>query len=302
MFETKWCTDFLNYLSYERQYSENTVAAYQRDIIDFEKIVTANDQAKSFEAIDELDVSSYLNTLDQRHLAASTIARKVSSLRTFYNYLNRQKLTIQTPFSGVITKKKPKRLPKFFYGKEMNALLKATDGNKFADKRDKALIELLYATGMRAFECVSLTLDQLDWEKQIILVHGKGNKDRYVPFGKYANQALNTYLTTAREPLLTRLHLNHNILFVNQRGKPLTTRGLSYILDQRIKKTPLTANIHPHMIRHTFATQMLEHGADLRTVQELLGHSSLSSTQIYTHVTMSHLQRDYRKYFPRATD
>ncbi|MFD1672265.1 tyrosine recombinase XerC [Agrilactobacillus yilanensis] len=302
MFENNWVAQFLDYLTYERQYSQNTVAAYRRDIENFEKIVQTNDKVKSFDAIDSLDVSSFLNTLDQQKLAASTIARKVSSLRTFYNYLNQQKLTPQTPFSGVITKKRPKRLPKFFYSKEMNALLKATDGDKFADKRDKAIIELLYATGIRAFECVNLTLDQIDWQQQVILVHGKGNKDRYVPFGKYAKAALEIYLTQGRENLLTSLGLNHNIVFVNQRGNPLTTRGLSYILDQRIKKTPLTSSIHPHMIRHTFATQMLEHGADLRTVQELLGHTSLSSTQIYTHVTMAHLQRDYRKYFPRAND
>lgn len=302
MFEIKWVKQFLDYLRYERQYSANTVLAYQRDIQNFEKIVTANDQAKSFAKIDGLDVSSFLNTLDQADLAASTVARKVSSLRTFYNFLNQQQLSNNTPFIGVATKKQAKRLPQFFYGKEMLALLKACDGETFADRRDKAIIELLYATGMRAFELVNLTLPQLDWDKQIVLVHGKGNKDRYVPFGRYAKAALEVYLQQSRQPLLTKLHLAHNVIFVNQRGQGLTTRGLAYILSQRIKKTALTGDIHPHMIRHTFATQMLENGADLRTVQELLGHASLSSTQIYTHVTMTHLQKDYRKYFPRASD
>lgn len=302
MFEQKWVAQFLDYLTYERQYAQNTVSAYQRDLQNFQDIVSENDVAKSFGQVDALDVSSYLNTLDQNGLAASTIARKVSSMRTFYNYLNAQQLTADTPFAGVIAKKQSKRLPQFFYGKEMDVLLQSTDGETFADRRDKALIELLYATGMRAFECVNLTLGQLDWENQVTLIHGKGHKDRYVPFGKYAAKALKIYLTKSRQPLLSKHGLTHSVVFVNQRGKPLTTRGLAYILDQRIKKTSLTSTIHPHMIRHTFATQMLEHGADLRSVQELLGHASLSSTQIYTHVTMAHLQKEYRKYFPRATD
>ncbi|MCD2256558.1 tyrosine recombinase XerC [Agrilactobacillus fermenti] len=301
MFELSWLEKFVGFLQFERHYSDKTIAAYQLDIKQFMQIVTINDHAKSFKKIDGLDVTSYLETLDQKQLSPNSIARKVSSLRTFYHFLNENDYTQLTPFTGIITKKKQKRLPEFFYPKEMMVLLQSTQGETFADKRDRALIELLYATGMRASECVQLTLPQLDWQNQIVLIHGKGNKDRYVPFGRYAKAALLTY-RTVRDSKVANLETTHDFVFINQRGQPLTTRGLEYILDQRIKHTSLTSGIHPHMIRHTFATQMLENGADMRTVQELLGHASLATTQIYTHVTMTHLQKDYRKYFPRATD
>ena len=194
---------------------------------------------------------------------------------------------------------KGRKLPRFFYEKEMNQLFEAVKGDDPLSLRNSALLELLYATGMRVSECANLLLDQLDFDNNIVLIHGKGDKDRYVPFGSYAKTALKKYFDQGRPVLMKKFHQEHQYVFVNSRGKNVTSRGIEYILDQIIKKTSLTSDIHPHMIRHTFATHMLEHGADLRTVQELLGHSSLSTTQIYTHVTMEHLQNDYKKYFPR---
>ena len=190
-------------------------------------------------------------------------------------------------------------MKKFFYEKEMQQLFDAVRGDDPLSQRNSALLELLYATGMRVSECANLLLDQLDFSNGIVLIHGKGDKDRYVPFGSFAQRALEKYFKSGRKILMEKGHQDHQFVFVNSRGGNLTSRGISYILDQIIKKTSLTSDIHPHMIRHTFATHMLEHGADLRTVQELLGHSSLSTTQIYTHVTMEHLQKDYKKYFPR---
>ena len=167
------------------------------------------------------------------------------------------------------------------------------------DQRNRALLEVLYGTGIRVSECANLTLNQVDFNTGLLLIHGKGNKDRYVPFGRYAQRALQTYLKDGRQTLMNKRDVQHRFVFVNQYGRPITARGIEYILDQLIKQTSLIANIHPHMLRHSFATHMLDHGADLRTVQELLGHASLSTTQIYTHVTMAHLKNEYMKYYPK---
>ncbi len=168
--------------------------------------------------------------------------------------------------------------------------------------RNSAVLELLYATGIRVSECVGIQLLDIDLDNRILLVTGKGNKQRYVPFGDYAKNAIINYEQHARTPLMKRYHQNHSYLFVNHYGKPLTSRGVEYIMDEIIKQSSLTTSIHPHMLRHTFATEMLNNGADMRSVQELLGHSSLSTTQIYTHVTKRHLLDDYKKYFPRNND
>lgn len=182
----------------------------------------------------------------------------------------------------------------------MDALFAAIVGQEPLTQRNRAILELLYATGMRVSECAQLTIGQIDFGLRVILVHGKGNKDRYVPFGNHATKALQDYLDDGRVQLMAKRQQEHDVVFVNHLGNPITSRGIEYALDQVVKKTSLTSGIHPHMIRHTFATHLLDHGADLRTVQELLGHSSLSTTQIYTHVTMAHLQKDYRQFFPRA--
>ncbi|ERJ43894.2 tyrosine recombinase XerC [Lactobacillus jensenii MD IIE-70(2)] len=159
------------------------------------------------------------------------------------------------------------------------------------------MFELFYATGMRVSEVSNLTLEQIDFDVQMILVHGKGNKDRYVPFGDYAKACLLRYLNEARR-LFNPDDDNHYV-FLDNRGHQLTSRGIEYIMRKVFQKGGLSANVHPHELRHTFATQMLNNGADLRSVQELLGHESLSTTQIYTHVTMERLQKDYEKFFPR---
>ena len=164
--------------------------------------------------------------------------------------------------------------------------------------RNRAMFELFYATGMRLSEMASLKLDQIDFDLKIILVHGKGNKDRYVPFGKDAANALKEYCDESRLALLGK-NEDLGYVFLNNRGQKLTGRGIEYIMQQVFIKAGVGGKVHPHMLRHSFATEMLNNGADLRSVQELLGHESLSTTQIYTHVTMKHLQADYQKFFPR---
>ncbi|KRM21958.1 tyrosine recombinase XerC [Latilactobacillus graminis] len=298
--EQEWLNLFLQYLVVDRHYSAETQKAYQADIQMFSAFLTTNGGLSSFKQVTPLDVQTYLNEMNQKEYSRETVARRISSLRSFYRYLVKNEFVQTDPFEAVQLKKQQHKLPRFFYEKEMDALFAAIEGDQPLDQRNRAILELLYATGIRVSECAQLTVAQIDFGLRVILVHGKGNKDRYVPFGHHAERALQAYLKAGRVQLMAKKQLDHDVVFVNHRGTPITSRGIEYILDQIIKKTSLTSDIHPHMIRHTFATHLLDHGADLRTVQELLGHSSLSTTQIYTHVTTAHLQKDYRQFFPRA--
>ncbi|GAX07915.1 tyrosine recombinase XerC [Secundilactobacillus silagincola] len=294
---------FITYLESERQYSPETVKAYREDLAAFQKFLVDTGDNTDLLLVSKLDVQVYLSQLYDEHKARTTIARKISSLRSFYDFLIREDLVKVNPFAYVTLKKRSQPLPRFFYEKEMTALFKAAGENPdpVLAKRDSAILEVLYATGIRVSELCGLTLNAVDFDGQLMLIHGKGNKERYVPFGHYAKDALQTYLKAAREPLMQKYHKTHEVVFINHYGDPITSTGVEYVLNQMIDRSSLTGDIHPHMLRHTFATHLLNHGADLRTVQELLGHSSLSTTQIYTHVTKSQLQRDYRRYFPRAT-
>ncbi|MFD1412089.1 tyrosine recombinase XerC [Lapidilactobacillus gannanensis] len=300
MAEQAWVRQFGQYLVVERQYSGLTKSAYLDDIQDFTDFLNTNGGLASYRDVGRLEIETFLDDLTQRKLARDTISRKISALRSFYRYLENHKLVERNPFAQIEIKGAPKVLPRFFYEQEMTALFEAVQGDQPLRLRDRALLELFYATGMRVSEVSELTLTQIDFQTRIILVHGKGNKDRYVPFGHHALNALNDYLKKARPQLMAKQQATHDFVFVNHYGQQLTSHGISYILKQVIKRSSLHSDIHPHMLRHTFATHLLNHGADLRTVQELLGHASLSTTQIYTHVTMQHLQADYRQYFPRA--
>lgn len=299
MLEQKLVDQFVDYLLINHHYSVKTKESYLEDINNFVDFLESNGGFKGFTKVNRVDVETYLTYLDEKDYADETIARRVSALRSFYNFQVKNKYISANPFDLVQLRHKGRKLPHFFYEKEMQQLFEAVKGDDPLSQRNSALLELLYATGMRVSECSNLTLSQLDFTNGIVLIHGKGDKDRYVPFGSYSQDALKEYINDGRIKLMSKNHQEHEFVFVNNRGREITSRGIEYILDQIIKKTSLTADIHPHMIRHTFATHMLNHGADLRTVQELLGHSSLSTTQIYTHVTMEHLQKDYKKYFPR---
>lgn len=295
---------FMTYLRGERQYSPETVKAYHEDLHEFCEFLAANGGTKPWGQIDQLDVEVYLSHLYDQHYARTTVARKLSTLRSLYHFLLSNGEVTDDPFAYVRLKKHQDHLPRFFYEREMTALFTAASEKPNAQlaTRDSALLEVLYGTGMRVSECVNLTLSAVDFDNRMMLVEGKGNKERYVPFGHYASDALQRYFQVARTPLMTQYQQDHDYVFVNHRGQQLTAAGVTYLLNQIIKRSTLTTDIHPHMLRHTFATHLLNRGADLRSVQELLGHSSLSTTQIYTHVTREHLQRDYRQFFPRATE
>lgn len=293
---------FLKYIRVERQYSEETAEAYHEDIQAFHDFLAANGGAKAYTKVDHLDVNVYLSSLYDRHLTRNSIARKVSSLRSFYNFLVKNDLAKLNPFVYVQLKKHAPRLPRFFYQKELDVLFKTVYADdSVMGTRNAALLEVLYGTGIRLSECVNLQLADVDFDLKMMLIRGKGDKERYVPFGRYAAHALRQYYESCRTPVMAQYEQVHQTVFINRHGGPITGKGVEYVLNQLVKKSSLTADIHPHMLRHTFATQMLNNGADLRTVQELLGHTSLSTTQIYAHVTKEHLQQDYRNFFSRAT-
>ncbi len=291
--------DFLKYLIIERQYSEKTKEAYEDDITDFFSFLkeSGNDD---YLLVTLQDVRIYLAYLHDRKYSRNTISRKLSSLRSFYQFLMKNDLLSENPFSYVQMKRQQSKLPRFFYEKELNALFDSAEGNRPLDYRNQAILEVLYGTGIRVSECVNIKLQDIDFDASVVLIFGKGGKERYVPFGSFAEDAIRTYLTEGRDVLMTKTTDTHSYLFVNNRGAPITDAGIQYVLKKLIEKSSLTTDIHPHMFRHTFATHLLNNGADLRTVQELLGHSSLSSTQIYTHVTTDTLQKNYRHFHPRA--
>ncbi|AZP05372.1 tyrosine recombinase XerC [Jeotgalibaca ciconiae] len=290
---------FVHYLSIERRYSEETVKAYLQDLKKFELFLKESGTA-SFVEVRLFDVRTFLSFLDEEELSRNTISRILSSLRGFYGYLLREKMITENPVSSITFKNRSLRLPKYLYDEELEKIFEAAKGIEPLDYRNIAILELLYATGIRVSECRNITLEDIDFTLGVILIIGKGNKERYVPFGHFALEAMEQYLQKGREPIMMKYHKTHSTLFVNRLGDPLTTSGMEHILNTIMKKTGMTGNLHPHMMRHTFATDMLNGGADMRTVQELLGHSSLSSTQIYTHVTKDVLQKNYRAYHPRA--
>lgn len=296
---------FLDYLRVERQYSEDTQKAYQSDITEFVGFLTDSGDGKPVDltTIDQYDARVFLSMLYEKGDVSRTIARKVSSLRAFYRFLERNAVVTTNPFAGVQLKKAGQHLPRYFYEKELNKLFDVVMADtSLLGLRNRLLLEILYGTGARVSEAADLTLGMLDQTARVITITGKGNKTRIVPYGQYAADALANYLRDARPQLLAKSQVMHDKLFVNQRGKALTASGIEYILKQLAKKAGLTQMISAHMFRHTYATDMLNNGADLRTVQQLLGHSSLSTTQIYTHVTTDALQKSYRDFFPRATE
>ncbi|OCA85452.1 tyrosine recombinase XerC [Bacillus sp. FJAT-27225] len=289
---------FLEYLQIEKNYSQYTIGDYQDIVMEFFDMM-AEQGIKEVADVRYHDARLFLTRLFDKKQSRKTIAKKISCLRSFYKFLVREKIVEENPFTLVILPKGEKRLPEFFYENELEILFQECKTDTPLGQRNAALLELLYATGIRVSECCSITLKDIDFFLSTILVKGKGSKERYVPFGSKASEALKLYLEDGRKKLLNGKP-NQEVLFINHRGGPLTARGVRTILDGMIEKSSLTGKIHPHKLRHSFATHLLNNGADMRTVQELLGHSFLSSTQIYTHVTSEKLKKIYMSHHPRA--
>jgi tyrosine recombinase XerC len=250
--------------------------------------------------VDRHVLRDYLSELVERGIAKASIARKLSAIRSFYRYLVREEIIPKNPVEQVSSPKLDKRLPSFLTQEEMEKLLGAPDLSTPLGQRDRAFLELLYASGLRVSELVGLTLEQIDLESNEIRVWGKGSKERVVLMGEPAAAALKDYLNQGRVELLGKK--KSQALFLNRYGQPLPERSVQRILQQYAKKVGIGKRVHPHMLRHTFATHLLDGGADLRVVQELLGHARLSSTQIYTHVTKGQARKVYLAAHPLARE
>jgi integrase/recombinase XerC len=292
---------YIQYLEAERNASPYTVRNYKDDLLDFLYFL----KKKKIDPLNETKVDrhvlrDYLSELVERGIAKASIARKLSAIRSFYRYLVREEIIPKNPVEQVSSPKLDKRLPSFLTQEEMEKLLGAPDLSTPLGQRDRAFLELLYASGLRVSELVGLTLEQIDLESNEIRVWGKGSKERVVLMGEPAAAALKDYLNQGRVELLGKK--KSQALFLNRYGQPLPERSVQRILQQYAKKVGIGKRVHPHMLRHTFATHLLDGGADLRVVQELLGHARLSSTQIYTHVTKGQARKVYLAAHPLARE
>lgn len=287
---------YIDYLLYEKAYSKHTILNYKDDILEYLDFLKLEEL--EYENIVYEDLRYYLVYLkDKKKNSNSSIDRKISALRGFYKYLVNLKILEVNPFDIVSGPKKEKKLPRYFEYNELEELFNSVDISSVIGRRDRLILELLYATGVRVSEMVEIKVSDIDISNRNINIIGKGNKERIVKFGEYCLDAINDYLDNS----YNKLNINNiNYLFLNSRGSKLTDRGVRYILDNLIKKTSLNKKISPHMLRHSFATHLLNNGADLLTVQKLLGHESIKATQVYTHVSTDRLKEVYFRSFPRA--
>ena len=288
--------NYCDYLKYQKNYSEYTIISYKDDILEYLEFIER--EALDFKSIEYSDIRFYLMYLKEEKQDNNTsISRKLSSLRGFYKYMANEGIVKSNVFSLVNGPKKSKKLPRYFEYNELEELFLVPDVNTPLGQRDLLLLEMLYATGVRVGELVSIKVSDIDMGRRNIIILGKGNKERFVTYGEYCEDILKKYLS---DGYLTLNQKNSEYLFLNNNGGVLTERGVRYILDQLIKQTEIQKSISPHMIRHSFATHLLNNGCDLLTVQKLLGHESIKATQVYTHVTTDRLKEVYYHSFPRA--
>lgn len=292
---------FLQYVNQRNSGSLHTRDAYQRDIEQFFSFLK-EEGISSLEDVDRIVLMNFIASISKDELgrdrSMTTVVRKISSIRSFYHYLNEYVGILNDPLRNFTGPKLPKRIPEFLFIEEVEAFLDSFDENTDAGIRDRAMFELMYACGLRVSEVVSLHLDRIDYEDGVLRVIGKGDKERIVPFYHSIGERLQLYIREVRAKWIDQA--DHGVLFVNQRGKPLTTRGVQYIMSKQCDQCGLNIRVHPHIFRHSFATHLLDNGADIRVVQELLGHSSLSTTQIYVHVSKERLRQAYELAHPLA--
>ena len=285
-----YISDFLSYLEVEANYSKNTINSYENDLNKFEEYYKSKDLLK----ITSKDIEKYIQTLSD--LAPTTVSHNISSLKTFYSYFLKQGRISNNPTDGIRSPKLGIHLPTYLTIDEVNKLLDIEVTDAFSS-RNKAILELMYATGLRISEVISLEFKNIDYDECIIRVMGKGSKERIVPINDYAIKYLKEYIDNYR-PELVKNEIN-NYIFLNNHGRMLTRQGIFKMIKNYAELKNIKKTIGPHTLRHTFATHLLENGADLRVIQELLGHSDISTTQIYTHLTKEALHNEYKKYFPR---
>jgi tyrosine recombinase XerC len=295
MIET-FVKEFMEKLKHERSFSKHTLRAYHTDLTQFDSFLK-DDKCKNLKRVNHLLLRKYLATLRSRNYSRTTIVRKLSSLRSFFKFLNQEAILESNPFEILRTPKQTKKLPHFLSINDIDTLLKTPDESEISGLRDRAMLETLYSTGIRVSELVGLNEEDVDFYGEMVKVQGKGKKERLAPVGSYAIKALKKYINSKKK----KKGLGKNApLFLNKYGDRLSSRSVARSLDKYLKLTGINLATSPHTFRHSFATHMLDKGANLRAVQELLGHSNLSTTQIYTHVTTERLKQVYDKTHPRA--
>ena len=292
----KLIREFIEYLEYEKGYSKKTIISYEKDLELFNIFLKEN-KITNITSIDYNTIRKYLSHLHDNKYEASSISRKISALRSFFKYMLKEKHIKNNPMTLISNPKKEKKLPKYLNYEEMERLLNSIDIEEKEGVRNKLIIELLYSTGIRVSELVNIKIKDINIHEEQIKIFGKGSKERIVLFGSKAKETLKLYLTTFKDEF--KGNINDQYLLINK-GKPLTTNKIELIVKEVLKKSALKLNISPHTLRHTFATHMLDSGADLKSVQELLGHENLKTTAIYTHVSNERLKNVYLHSHPRA--
>ena len=281
----------------ERNSSPHTIKAYTTDLAQFAGYVGPQD----WRDIDHVLIRGYLSNLYERGLSKTSVARALAALRSLYRWLAQEGVVEQNPAALVATPKLPKKLPRVPTIEEVNTVLDSTMAECSAfPERDLVMLELLYGCGIRNSELIGINVDDIRWSNEVVLVRGKGRKERYVPFGDSANAAVRVYLPVRQKTLVETKRTTERALLVNLRGTRLTTRSVGRIVKQIAVANGLSPDVHPHTLRHAFGTHMLEEGADLRAIQEMLGHERLSTTQRYTQLTVKHVMEVYDRTHPHA--
>ncbi|MCC5894955.1 MAG: site-specific tyrosine recombinase XerD [Alkalibacterium sp.] len=299
MLDNRPLEDYLVYLKIEKGLALNTIESYKRDIDHYISFLK-NQNIKNWEEIDRYILLSFFSDERQSEKSDNTVIRQFSSLRKFHQYLKQEGFAQEDPMLFVKTPKKAETLPKIISMDDIDRLLNTPDTTKPLGIRDRAILEVLYATGLRITELIELTTEELHLSMKLIQIVGKGNKERLIPIGELGCKWLEYYMESARPHLLKKASKDTTVIFLNSRGSPLSRQGVWKKIRQIKQEAGIKASISPHTLRHSFATHLLENGADLRVVQELLGHSNVSTTQIYTHITKHRLKDIYGKYHPRA--
>lgn len=284
--------DFLNFIRFEKGLSENTVLAYKSDILIFIKFLNEHKISK----VTEETIMDFIFALKNKNYSTLSIARMLVAVKNYYKFLVNEKILSVSPFENMDSFKVRKKIPEVLTEKDIENLLNQPDTSTKEGIRDKAILELLYSAGIRVSELVNMELTDINFDEKILRCFGKGKKERLVPVGDYVVEAIKNYLKIRNE-ISNKFS---NSLFITRLGKKFTRAGIWKIIKIYAKKAGITKNVYPHIFRHSFATHLLKGGADLRSVQEMLGHSDISTTQIYTHIDRSHLKNIHKKFHPRG--
>lgn len=291
--------DFIHFLIVEKGLAENTIVSYERDLKSYIIFLKEKEKILSFQDVKRINIVHFLGLLKEQGKSTRTIARHIASIRSFHHFLLREKVTSEDPTVHIELPHLERTLPKVLSMKEVEQLLDSPKKNDHFGLRDKAMLEVLYATGMRVSELIGLNLDDVHLSMGFIRCIGKGNKERIIPIGRVATEALENYLDKGRPRFVSKKY-KEDALFLNHHGRRMTRQGFWKNLKRLAKEAGIEKELTPHTLRHSFATHLLENGADIRAVQEMLGHADISTTQIYTHVTKTRLKDVYSHYHPRA--